>query len=228
MADPIRFDDTLKRVFDANLQAYEGLSRVMADYVQTLARVWMEAGTSVLGRAAAAPASAARSASASAPPPPRAASAVPQPPSPVALVLEAKAGEVAQGVVMVENRLPRRVTATVVTSAFSNEAGEEIWPTLRVQPGTVDLEPGARTLVQIGALVDDRLEAGVRYRGQVTVPDLSDTPIPVVLQRTPTGAVPTSAPPEPVQSAEQPNSSRGAGTRARRSGSSGKRHRKPS
>ena len=176
MAERIRFDDTIKRVFDANLQAYEGLSRVTAEYLQALARVWVDAGTTVLSRATSMPSPAA--------PAPGAASPVGAPsPSPIALVLEAEAGQVAQGVVMVENRLPRRVSATVVTSAFSSGAGDEIRPTLRVQPGTVTLEPGGRALVQVGALVDEGLAAGVRYQGSLTVPGLSDTPIPVVLQR---------------------------------------------
>jgi hypothetical protein len=172
VAERIRFDDTIKRVFDANLHAYEGFSRVTSEYLQALARVWVDAGTAVLGRATAGPS-------------PAPAAAVPAAPSapPIALVLEAEAGQVAQGVVMVENRLARRVSATVVTSAFSSGAGDEIRPTLRVQPGTVTLEPGGRALVQVGALVDDRLAAGVRYQGSLTVPGLSDTPIPVVLQR---------------------------------------------
>jgi hypothetical protein len=171
----------------------------------------MEAGTSVLGRAAAA--------ATAAPAPPRPATASPTP-SPVALVLEAEAGQVAQGVVMVENRLSRRVSATVVTSAFSSGTGEEIWPTLRVQPGTIDLEPGGRTLVQVGALVDERLETGMRYRGQVTVPGLSDTPIPVVLQRRPSQTAAPAAPAAGTElAAEKPKA-------PRRSGASGKRRRK--
>jgi hypothetical protein len=92
-------------------------------------------------------------------------------------------------VVMVENRLGRQVSATVVTSVFSSRPGEEIWPTLRVQPGTITLEPGGRALVQIAALVDEKLESGAKYRGEVTVPGLSDTPIPVVLQRRASGHV---------------------------------------
>jgi len=174
MADRPGFDDTLKRVFDANLRCYEGLSRVTADYLQALARVWTEAGASVIGSAASA---AVRPAAAPPAPPPAA------PPSPVALVLEAESGQIAQVVVMVENKLHRQVSATVVTSPFSSRVGEEIRPTLRVQPGTITLEPGGRALVQISALVDDRLESGVRYRGEVTVPGLSDTPIPVMLRR---------------------------------------------
>ena len=188
MAERIRFDDTIKRVFDANLQAYEGLSRVTAEYLQALARVWVDAGTTVLSRATAAPSPAAPSSGAASP-------ASAPTPSPIALVLEAEAGQVAQGVVMVENRLARRVSATVVTSAFSSGGGDEIRPTLRVQPGTVTLEPGGRALVQVGALVDERLAAGVRYQGSLTVPGLSDTPIPVVLQRrAPQPAEPVTAP----------------------------------
>jgi len=181
-------------------------SGMTSEYLQTLARLWMDAGTSVLSRAATVTA------------PPRPPTSTPAPsPSPAALVLEAEAGELAQGVIMVENRLARRVSATVVTSAFSNAAGEEIWPTLRVHPGTIDLEPGARTLVQIGALVDDRLDPATRYQGQVTVPGLSDTPIPIVLQRRPAATPPAAT--EPVAPEAKPK-------RPRRSGAAAKRRRK--
>jgi len=185
MAERLRVEDTVKRVLDANLHCYEGLARVTAEYVQALGRVWIDAFAPALGRVAASATAAPQS------------SAPPAPPS-AALVLEAEAGQIAQGVVMVENRLPRRVSATVITSAFSSGAGEDIWPSLRVQPGTITLEPGARALVQIGALVDDRLIAGVQYRGQVTVPGLSDTPIPVVLLRRPSepGAPPVARTPD--------------------------------
>jgi hypothetical protein len=187
VAERIRFDDTIKRVFDANLQAYEGLSRVTAEYLQALARVWVDAGTTVLGRATAVPSPAGPAHGA-------AHAGAPSPP-PIALVLEAEAGQVAQGVVMVENRLARRVEATVVTSAFSSGTGDEIRPTLRVQPGTVTLEPGGRALVQVGALVDERLAAGVGYQGSLTVPGLSDTPIPVMLRRRASQPVESVTPP---------------------------------
>ena len=89
------------------------------------------------------------------------------------------------------------VAVTVTTSAFAAAEGGPVWPTLRVQPGTVTLQPGAHALVQIAALVDDSLIAGVAYKGEVSVSGLSDTPVAVVLRR-----LPASAPPAPASSPE--------------------------
>jgi len=176
MAEPIRFDETLRRLFEANLRCVEALGRAGADYIQSLSRVWRDAGL---------PGFPVRSAPL---PPPQ---ARPAPTASAAtLLLEAAAGELAQGVFMVENRLARAGSASVVTSAFAGESGAEVWPTMRVQPGEIRLEPGARTLVQISALIDERLDTGVRYRGHVSVPGLSDTPIPIVVRRRFSPAVP--------------------------------------
>jgi len=180
MADLGRADEVLKRLVDANLRWYEGFGRVTADYAQALSKLWTDAALGIFTpkttHATAAPAS-----------PPAA-------PRPASLVLEAELGQVAQGVLMVENRLARAVTADVVTSAFSSETGAEVRPVMRVQPGSVTLEPGARTLVQVSAMIDERLEPGGTYRGEVSVPGLSDTPIPIVLRRQHTTADRTPVP----------------------------------
>jgi hypothetical protein len=172
MAELARVEEVLKRLFDANLRWYEGLGRVTADYTQAVIRVWTDAVTSLVKTRGTkgptpAPSTGARPASARA----------------AALVLEADLGQVAQGAVAIENRLTRAVSAAVVTSAFANESGAATWPTLRVSPAKVDLEPGARTLVQIGVLIDEQLVPGASYRGEVSVPELSDTPIPILLRR---------------------------------------------
>jgi hypothetical protein len=182
MAESIRASETIKRMFDANLRYYEALSRVTTDYIRALTSALSDSGVSTPWVPTPTPTAAKES----------------LPPSRAALVLEAEAGQLAQGVFMVDNRLSRVVTATVTTSAFATADGHPVWPTLRVQPGTVTLQPGARALVQIAALIDDALVVGTSYQGEVSVSGLSDTPIPVVLRRLPSSSQPS--PPPPLES----------------------------
>src|SRR5690606_28340363 len=99
------------------------------------------------------------------------------------LVLEAEKGGEAQGMFLIENKLERVVSTAVVVSAFTNPSGRAVQPTLRVEPGVVTLPPGGRTLVQIFVTIDDTLEADIPYRGEVNVPGLAESGIPVLLRR---------------------------------------------
>jgi len=201
MADPIQLPEPLKQIVDANMGYYRALGRVTADYVKALGQVWTDAAAGVIpglmgsmgstgsmgsmgsmGSTGAAGATGAN-ARATAAPASRSAPAATASPVPPALVLEAEAGQTAQAVFMVNNALARAVSAAVEASDFTGPDGRPVRPALRVQPGTVALEPGGRQLVQISVFVDEQLEPGVGYRGEVTVPGLSDTPMPVLLRR---------------------------------------------
>ena len=178
MAEPLRLDETISRLFEANLRWYEALGRVSADYVRAVSRILTD--TAVSRTSATTPAAA----------PARPA----QPAAQAAtLVLEAETGQLAKGMFMVENRLGRQVSASVVTSAFVDPDQRQVWPTIRVQPGNVTLDPGGRALVQITALADETLGENIRYAGHISVPGLSDAPIPVVLRRLAASAPSTSA-----------------------------------
>lgn len=167
-------DEPLRRALEANLQYYEALGRATRDYWAAVSRLWrdlpLRVGNVRFG-APAGPGLAARPA------------AAPAPAAPATLVLEAEAGGEAQGVFMVDNRLSRTVSTAVVTSAFADPSGRAVRPVLRVVPGVVTLEPAGRTLVQLFAAVTDDLDPDVDYRGEVSVPGLSDRGIPVVLRR---------------------------------------------
>jgi hypothetical protein len=178
MAEPLRLDETISRLFEANLRWYEALGRVSADYVRAVSRILTD---TAMARTSAAP-----SVSAPARPVQPAAQAA-------TLVLEAENGQLAKGMFMVENRLGRQVSASVVTSAFTDPEQRQVWPTIRVQPGNMTLDPGGRALVQITALVNEALGENIRYAGHISVPGLSDTPIPVALRRLPTFAPPPSS-----------------------------------
>jgi hypothetical protein len=184
MADKLSFEEPVRRAIDANLKYYRALGEVTQEYVQSLLGVWRDLPIRIgsLGSSGAAgPASAATRATPSG--------------GTATLVLEAEAGQEAESVFMVENRLPRQVSTTVVTSPFLDPSGRDVQPALRILPGVVTLDPGARTLVRIVVAVTDDWAIDVPYRGTVQVPGLSDHAIPVVLRRRGTDAPVAVAPP---------------------------------
>jgi hypothetical protein len=169
MADPAGLDQALRRALEANARYYEALGQLTADYLKTLVGVLGElrlpARFDVRQPAPAAPA-----------PPPT--------PAP-AMVLEAARGQTAAGAFMVQNRLTQKVSAPVVASAFLDPSGHEARPALSFDPDVVALDPGEQVLVRVTARIDDRLEAVVAYRGEVTIPCLSGDRVQLVLRRRP-------------------------------------------
>ena len=198
MAEQPGLEQVWRRALEANARYYEALGQVTTDYLKALAGVLgdIKLPASLGGRAAApvAPAQAA--------PPPA--------PAPSAMVLEAPAGHTAVGAFMVQNRLSQRVAAPVVPSAFLDPSGMEVRPALAFEPDVVSLESGEQVLVRVTATIDDRLEPGVGYRGEVTVPGLSGDRIALVLRRR-DGTAQSAA----TSTARRRARSRRAGTRAR-------------
>jgi hypothetical protein len=172
MADKLPFEEPLRRAMEANFRYYEALGQVTQEYWKALFGI-VKSLPVRLGGGGANLASTARPTNST------------DPASAATLVLEGRAGSEAQGVFMVENRLPRTVSTAVVTSAFADPSGRTVQHSLRVVPSVITLEPGGRTLVQIFATVSDSLEPNVAYRGEVTVPGLSEHGIPVLLRRHP-------------------------------------------
>jgi hypothetical protein len=99
------------------------------------------------------------------------------------LLVEADSGRPGFGVFVVENLTAEPVSAPITVSAFVNDAGHQVRPRLVLRPATVSLEPGQQAMVQLAAELDEELETGVRYRGEIAVPALSDRRIPIVLRR---------------------------------------------
>ena len=87
------------------------------------------------------------------------------------------------GVFMVENTTMRPVSGPLGVSPFADEAGREVEPTVRFAPDVVSLDPGDQVLVQVAAVVDESLEPGVRYTGEISIPQLSGMRIPLVVRR---------------------------------------------
>jgi hypothetical protein len=180
MADPPPNDwaaplgHAMRRAVETNLRYYEAVGRLTADYLRALAGVWDEARRATPGWQFAAAA-------------PRGASAAS---AATAVVLEGAAGEEVRGAFVVTNDLPRPAVAPVMVSPFRDERGDETTIPLRVEPGLVRLEPGARAVVQVVATVSEAVREGARYGAELSVPELSATRIPVLLRRTARAAPP--------------------------------------
>ena len=98
-------------------------------------------------------------------------------------MIEAAAGRNGLGVFMVENTTGKKVSAPLGVSAFADESGREVRPTVRFSPDVVSLEPGDQVLVQVVAGVDSTFEPGVRYGAEISIPQLAAAGIPLVVRR---------------------------------------------
>ena len=199
-------EDIWRRALDANLRFYGALGQLTANYFKDLF-------SSVLGGAQTSQAA-------------RPAAAAPEPPKPqkrtAVMVLEEAAGKTAVGVFLVENNLGREVAERPVSSAFVDSAGRKVQPALRFDPEVVTLAPGEQLLVRVMAAIDDTLEPEVRYQGELTIPGLTSTAIPIVLRRrTAADASPEEAP--PTRAAEAKKAAPGRPARSKR-GSSHRAH----
>ncbi len=163
---------------DANLRYFQAIGQVTQEYWKAMFGIWRNLPVRLMGTGG--PVAVEQSAKHAAATTSSAAGRV--------LVLEAEARSEAHGVFVVENRMARQVSTAAEASAFADPSGRAVRPKLRIVPGTITLQPGERALVQIYARITDDLEPGVGYRGEVTVPGLSDRGIPLVLRRSLGGA----------------------------------------
>ncbi|MFN0103832.1 MAG: hypothetical protein ACKV2U_17330 [Bryobacteraceae bacterium] len=156
-----RLDDLFRRAVDLNLRYYGAVGKLAVDYLRDLA--------SVVGTAATTSAT----------------QAEPAQSRPAHLLLEGALGELAGGVFLVENSLPQEVQAQVSASKFADLAGRQIQPKIVFDPPAIVLKPGEKTVVKATLAIPAEMEAGVRYTGEIHVPQLQGTRIPVVLRRRP-------------------------------------------
>jgi hypothetical protein len=170
VADPAPPGELLRRAVDANLQYYTALGRLTIEYLEALGAIARRVEVPLpLGTATVAPAPA------PAPPPP--------PRAPAAMVLEAEAGGTAVGVFLVENLLAEKVSAPVSASSFSAPDGREVTPALAFDPEVVVLDRGEQILVRVATRIEADLEPDISYRGELTVPGIVGTKVPIVLRR---------------------------------------------
>jgi hypothetical protein len=173
--------DVLRRAIGANVQYYAAIGKLTVEYLQALAALTDDAvvprgGRFPTGMDGHEPAS---------PPSPRPAAVSPQP---AAIVLEAGQDGTATGLFMVENALAEKVSAPIAASAFRAEDGREVTPKLAFEPEVVTLEPGEQMLVRVSATIDHALEPDLGYRGELSVPGVAGTRVPLVLRRRPSSA----------------------------------------
>lgn len=168
------FRDLFGRVSQTHLRFVEGFAQLAVNHARSVVGIWTDMLTlpPKSGDPAAQDPSRTEASSAS-----RTQATAP------ALVLEAEAGELAQGMFLVHNQLAGRVSAPVEISAFTDPMGREFRPEVTVEPAVVTLEPGEQSPVRISVLVGEDLVAGVSYRAGISIPGLSESRVPVVLRR---------------------------------------------
>ena len=175
MTQPIQLTDVWRRSLEATVQFYSAMGKLAFDCLETLLATAGNSNSSVSPDGN-------RPASVSVD---REASSTTPNPVPVSMVLEGEVGRKALGVFLVENGFSRAVSASATASAFVDDDGNEINPTVEFQPTSITLEPGEQILVKVLASIGKDMPAGIRYRGEIGVPGLMGTRIPVVLGRTP-------------------------------------------
>lgn len=157
-------EETLRKAIDLNMRFYSSLGRLTLDYWKEL----LATSTSVM-----------RPTVSSTAPPVQTAT---PPGKPAVMVIEAETGSVGIGVFMVENHLGVDVDSTVTASAFKDARGSEVRPAPTFDPPRVVLKPGEQLLVRVSLTFGPELEPDVRYTGELVVPGLKGTRIPVVLR----------------------------------------------
>ncbi|MFN2510844.1 MAG: hypothetical protein ABR568_05300 [Pyrinomonadaceae bacterium] len=174
MSQPIQLTDVWRRSLEATVQFYSAMGMLAFECLETLLTTAGNSNSKEDGDGH-------RPASVSVH---HEASSTTRNPAPVSMVLEGEVGRKALGVFLVENGFPRAVSASATASAFVDDDGNEINPTVEFEPSSITLEPGEQVLVKVLATIEKDMPAGVRYRGEIGVPGLMGTRIPVVLGRT--------------------------------------------
>jgi hypothetical protein len=164
VADAPSLEQLWRRAVDAQLRYYRSVGQLSIEYARA-----------VLGAVRAA--RPAQPTPTSAPPTPALPAAAP------VLALEAEEGSWAVGMFVVENGTGTRVSAPVDLPVLADAEGRQVHGEVRFEPEVVTLEPGEQTLVQIAVEVTRGLRRGVDYRGEVSVPGLTGTRIPLVVRR---------------------------------------------
>jgi hypothetical protein len=207
-------EELWRRALDLNLRYYGALGRLTADYVKDFFTVLGDVRPPQTGPR----------------PQPVGEPARPAPPAPekrpAVMVLEEDAGRGALGVFLVENHLQHDVSARPVASVFVDPAGRQVQPSVKFDPEVVALRSGEQSLVRVLAVIDETLEPEVRYEGEVTIPELAGTRIPIVLRRRavvekspdepPPPSVPASAPSRPRRKPSKPLKPRKSSSAQRR------------
>jgi hypothetical protein len=176
------FEQIATQVVELNLRYYRALGAATMDYVRSMLTFVGDRSPVIrdaTARARQAATSVARAATPTAPP----AAAPATVHATNAVVLEAAAGEEAAGGFLVNNHLPRRVSAAFRVSPFLGPRGEPFDGALTIDPPMLTLEPGMQAVVRISAMIPATIPPAVDYRGTISIPGLADAPIELVIRR---------------------------------------------
>jgi hypothetical protein len=164
--EPPSLPDLWRRAVDAQLGYYRSVGQLTVEYGRAMAGVL-------------------RDVRASRPSPAEAAPLESTPLGSPVMVLEAEEGSSAVGMFVVENRTRGVISAPIDVPVLADAEGRQVRPELRFEPEVVTLEAAEHALVQIAVSITKALRTGVDYRGEVTVPGLTGTRIPLVVRRLP-------------------------------------------
>jgi hypothetical protein len=176
MSEQMPLAEVWRRVLEANIRYYTVLGELAASLVKSVFSAVAEFGPEIT-------ATDALSRSNGGVPVPVPVS--PRPPSPATMVLEGQTGSRATGFFLVENKLPKELSARVEVSPLIDPEGRQIRSALRFEPGIITLAAGQQVLVRVTAEMNRALAAGVRYTGEISVPGMAGARIPIVVRRRP-------------------------------------------
>jgi hypothetical protein len=114
-------------------------------------------------------------------------------PAPATMALEGELGATAVGMFVVENSGSDRISGELTVPSLADPEGREARPQVAFDPERVTLEPGEQTVVQASIAIDKSLRTGRDYRGEVRVPGLAGTTVPIVVRRLAAASRPRSA-----------------------------------
>jgi len=175
MTDPRALQELWQRAVDLNVRYYSGLGKLTTDYLKDLAVMMSTSQTATPQGGTFTGAAGARQAAAAERPKPADVPAI--------IVLEGESGSTAMGVFLVGNSFPVEVSASIKASAVLDENSREGPVVFTFDPAVIKLKPGEQVLVRVSAVIDPALEAGVGYRGELSIPELGATRVPLIVRR---------------------------------------------
>ena len=158
-------ENAVRRALDLNVRFYSDLTRLGVDYLRDISQAFgelrPEAGK---GERSTHEGHAER-------------------PAARVLVLEAPAGATATAEFVVTNHLKTVVSTRVAITPFVDSTGHLADVELTFEPDDIELQPGEQVIVRVKTRIGEAMHAGASYRGELTVPDLGGSGIPIVVRR---------------------------------------------
>jgi hypothetical protein len=100
-----------------------------------------------------------------------------------ALVIEGEAGTLVRGTFLVSNDLERATSCRFVASDFKDPNGVSVRSKVSFDPPALELGPGEQRVVSVSIAMDDSLNPGVGYAGEISISGMEGFAVPVMLRR---------------------------------------------